>query len=92
MIRTVMLALAVLVLGACSQKYPDYEDFDTEPYFSDLRDSFQRPPAARMSYRSLDSAAGATPSPATPSRAASPLVVRPQPRTTAPTPLVPAGG
>lgn len=91
MIRPVMVSLAVL-LAACSQQYPDNEDLDTQPYFSDLRSSFQRPPASRVSFRSLDGAGGAAPSAVRPSRRSTPLIVRPLQKGAAPTPLVPVGG
>jgi hypothetical protein len=92
MMRPLLLAMAVLGLAACSSKYPDYEDLDTKPYYSNLRDTFQRAPASRVSFQSLDGLA--SPQRQALARRRPPaVVVRPLPNATAaPTPLVQNGG
>jgi hypothetical protein len=93
MIRPLLLAMAVLGLTACSSKYPDYEDLETQPYYSNLRDTFQRAPASRVSFQSLDGLASPQRSRTPARRRPSAVVVRPLPNaTTAPTPLIQQNG
>jgi len=91
MIRAVLLGLALAVLVGCSSKYPDYEDLDTQPYYSNLRSSFQRAPVSRVSFQSLDGLAidrSRSAAPRRPAAGAQPLPNA----TAAPTPLTPYGG
>ncbi|TSD87030.1 hypothetical protein FFK22_019255 [Mycobacterium sp. KBS0706] len=93
MIRVMLLGLALVALGACSSKYPDYEDMETQPYYSNMRNSFQRSPPSRVSFQSLDGI-GATDRPRVGARRRhSAIVVQPLPNATAaPTPLIQNGG
>ena len=93
MIRPLLLAMVMLGLAACSSKYPDYEDLETQPYYSNLRDTFQRAPASRVSFQSLDGLASPQLSRAPARRRPSAVIVRPLPDdTTAPTPLIQQNG
>jgi hypothetical protein len=93
MIRAVLLGLAVAALAGCSSKYPDYEDLDTQPYYSDLRSSFRRAPASRVSFQSLDGLVTVDRLRSEARRRPSAVVVQPLPNATAaPTPLIQNGG
>ncbi|MGL4966718.1 MAG: hypothetical protein ACRC67_36190 [Inquilinus sp.] len=92
MIRAVLLGLALATLVGCSSKYPDYEDLDTQPYYSNLRSSFHRAPVSRVSFQSLDGLA-TTDRPRSAARRRPAAVVQPLPNATAaPTPFTPYGG
>lgn len=93
MIRALLLGLAVAALAGCSSKYPDYEDLETQPYHSDLRSSFHRAPASRVSFQSLDGFTASDRPRSASRRHSSVVVVQPPPNAAAtPTPLIPNGG